>query len=228
MDIEWAKDGNTGELFIVQARPETVHSSKKESHKLKKYSMKKRDTPLITGIGIGDKIAAGKVKILNSPDESDKLEKGDVLVTEITNPDWDPVMKKAAAIITNSGGRTSHAAIVARELGAVAVVGTKDATEKLKDGQEVTVSCAKGNEGMIYEGILKWDEKEINLKKLGKPKTQVMLILANPGAAFTNAMLPVDGVGLMRLEFVINSSIKIHPLALINFNKLKRGKQKEK
>ena len=229
MDIEWAKDGNTDELFIVQARPETVHSSKKEPHKLKKYSMKEKgSTPIITGIGIGDKIAAGKVKILNSPDQSDKLEKGDVLVTEITNPDWDPVMKKAAAIITNSGGRTSHAAIVARELGAVAVVGTKDATDKLKDGQEVTVSCAKGNEGMIYDGILKWDEKEINLKKLGKPKTQVMLILANPGAAFANAMLPVDGVGLMRLEFVINSSIKIHPLALINFDKLKSRKAKRK
>ncbi len=229
MDIEWAKDGNTHELFIVQARPETVHSSKKEPNKLKKYSLKEKNkTPLISGIGIGDKIAAGRVKILNSPDESDKLEKGDVLVTEITNPDWDPVMKKAAAIITNSGGRTSHAAIVARELGAVAVVGTKDATGKLKDGQEVTVSCAKGNEGHIYNGILKWNEKEINLKKLGKPKTEVMLILANPGAAFTNAMLPVDGVGLMRLEFVINSSIKIHPLALIYFDKLKSKKAKRK
>ncbi len=227
MDIEWAKDGNTEELYIVQARPETVHSSKEDTNKLKKYSMKEKGkSPLLTGIGIGDKIAAGKVKVLKSPEESDKLEKGDVLVTEITNPDWDPVMKKAAAIITNSGGRTSHAAIVARELGAVAVVGTKNATEKLKDGQEVTVSCAKGNEGMIYEGILKWDEKEINLKKLGKPKTEVMLILANPGAAFTNAMLPVDGVGLMRLEFVINSSIKIHPLALINYDKLKSRKDK--
>jgi pyruvate, water dikinase len=229
MDIEWAKDGNTGGIFIVQARPETVHSSKKQSNKLKKYSMKKTDmSPILSGIGIGDKIAAGKVKILNSPEDSDKLEKGDVLVTEITNPDWDPVLKKAAAIITNSGGRTSHAAIVARELGAVAVVGTKDATGTLKDGQEVTVSCAKGNEGLIYEGIQKWTEKTIDLKKLGKPKTQVLLILANPGAAFTNAMLPVGGVGLMRLEFVINSSIKIHPLALINFNKLKSRKTKRK
>lgn len=229
MDIEWAKDGNTDELYIVQARPETVHSSKKEPNKLKKYTLKEKGvTPVVTGVGIGDKIAAGKVKILSSPDESDKLEKGDVLVTEITNPDWDPVMKKAAAIITNSGGRTSHAAIVARELGAVAVVGTSNATEKLKDGQEVTVSCAKGNEGQIFEGHLEWEEKEINLKKLGKPKTQVMLILANPGAAFTNAMLPVDGVGLMRLEFVINSTIKIHPLALINFNKVKSKKVKKK
>jgi pyruvate, water dikinase len=229
MDIEWAKDGNDNKLYIVQARPETVHSSKKGSGRLKKYSMKDGGgEPLVTGIGIGDKIAAGKVKILRSPEESDKLEKGDVLVTEITNPDWDPVMKKAAAIITNSGGRTSHAAIVARELGAVAVVGTKNATEVLKDGQEVTVSCAKGNDGLIYEGILEWNEKVIDLKKLGKPQTQVMLILANPAAAFTNAMLPVDGVGLMRLEFVINSTIKIHPLALIHFDKMKDRKARRK
>jgi pyruvate, water dikinase len=229
MDIEWAKDGNDNKLYIVQARPETVHSSKKASGRLKKYTMKDGGgEPLVTGIGIGDKIAAGKVKILRSPEESDKLEKGDVLVTEITNPDWDPVMKKAAAIITNSGGRTSHAAIVARELGAVAVVGTKNATEVLKDGQEVTVSCAKGNDGLIYDGILEWKEKVIDLKKLGKPQTQVMLILANPSAAFTNAMLPVDGVGLMRLEFVINSTIKIHPLALIHFDKLKDRKARRK
>jgi pyruvate, water dikinase len=229
MDIEWAKDGNDNKLYIVQARPETVHSSKKASGRLKKYTMKDGGgEPLVTGIGIGDKIAAGKVKILRSPEESDKLEKGDVLVTEITNPDWDPVMKKAAAIITNSGGRTSHAAIVARELGAVAVVGTKNATEVLKDGQEVTVSCAKGNDGLIYDGILEWKEKMIDLKKLGKPQTQVMLILANPAAAFTNAMLPVDGVGLMRLEFVINSTIKIHPLALIHFDKLKDRKARRK
>ena len=229
MDIEWAKDGNDNKLYIVQARPETVHSSKKGSGRLKKYSMKDEGRePLVTGIGIGDKIAAGKVKILRSPEESDKLEKGDVLVTEITNPDWDPVMKKAAAIITNSGGRTSHAAIVARELGAVAVVGTKNATEMLKDGQEVTVSCAKGNDGLIYDGILEWNEKVIDLKKLGKPQTQVMLILANPSAAFANAMLPVDGVGLMRLEFVINSTIKIHPLALIHFDKMKDRKARRK
>ncbi|MCA1758522.1 MAG: phosphoenolpyruvate synthase, partial [Bacteroidales bacterium] len=229
MDIEWAKDGNSGDLYIVQARPETVHSSKEKTSKLKKFSLKKQDKePIITGVGIGDKIAAGKAKILDSPDESDKLEEGDVLVTEITNPDWDPVMKKASAIITNSGGRTSHAAIVARELGAVAVVGTKDATYEIKDGQEITVSCAKGNDGRIYDGILEWDEEEIDLEKLGKPKTEVMLILANPGTAFTNAMLPVDGVGLMRLEFVINSSIKVHPMALVNFDELKSKKAKRK
>ncbi len=225
MDIEWAKDGETGDLFIVQARPETVHSSKEKTGKLKNYSLKEKDKePILTAIGIGDKIAAGKAKILDSPDDSDKLEEGDVLVTEITNPDWDPVMKKASAIITNSGGRTSHAAIVAREMGAVAVVGAKDATEILKDGQEITVSCAQGNEGRIYDGILEWDEKEIDLEKLGKPKTQVMLILANPRTAFSNAMLPVEGVGLVRLEFAINNAIKVHPLALINFDEIKKKK----
>jgi len=228
MDIEWAKDGDSGELYIVQARPETVHSSKEETGRLKKYDIEQEGKePLITAIGIGDKIAAGKVKILESPDESDKLEKGDVLVTEITNPDWDPVMKKASAIITNSGGRTSHAAIVACELGAVAVVGAGDATEKLKDGQEVTVSCAKGNLGRIYDGILEWEEVEIDLDKLGKPKTEVMLILANPGTAFNNAMLPVNGVGLMRLEFVINNSIKVHPLALMKFDEIEDEKVRE-
>ncbi len=229
MDIEWAKDGNSGELFIVQARPETVHSSKEKSSRLKKFSLKDEGRkPMLTGVGIGDKIAAGKAKILDSPDEADKLEEGDVLVTEITSPDWDPVMKKASAIITNSGGRTSHAAIVARELGAVAVVGVKDATEEIKDGQEITVSCAKGNDWRIYDGILEWDEDEIDLEKLGKPKTEVMLILANPGTAFNNAMLPVDGVGLMRLEFVISSSIKVHPMALVKLDELKSKKAKKK
>jgi pyruvate,water dikinase len=229
MDIEWAKDGNSDELFIVQARPETVHSAKKKSSKLKKFSLNDEGKePMMRGVGIGDKIAAGKAKILDSPDEADKLEEGDVLVTEITNPDWDPVMKKASAIITNSGGRTSHAAIVARELGAVAVVGARDATYEIKDGQEITVSCAKGNDGRIYDGILEWDEDEIDLEKIGKPETEVMLILANPGTAFNNAMLPVDGVGLMRLEFVINNSIKAHPMALINYDELKSKKAKKK
>ncbi|WP_159517796.1 phosphoenolpyruvate synthase [Sunxiuqinia indica] len=229
MDIEWAKDGNSDELFIVQARPETVHSSKEKPSKLQKFSLKDGgNKPMLTGVGIGDKIAAGKAKILDSPDEADKLEEGDVLVTEITNPDWDPVMKKASAIITNSGGRTSHAAIVARELGAVAVVGAKDATDQIKDGQEITVSCASGSEGRIFEGILDWNEDEIDLDKIGKPDTEVMLILANPATAFNNATLPVDGVGLMRLEFVINSSIKAHPMALINYDNLKSKKAKKK
>lgn len=221
MDVEWAKDGETDELYIVQARPETVHSGKEDSAQLKTYEIETEGKePLITATGIGNKIAAGKVSILDSPEDAGKLEEGQVLVTEITNPDWDPIMKKASAIITNSGGRTSHAAIVARELGAVAVVGTGDATEKLKDGQEVTVSCTEGNDGKIYEGILEWKEEEINLDKLGNPETKVMMIIANPGSAFNNAMYPVDGVGLMRLEFVINSAIKIHPMALVRFDEI--------
>lgn len=221
MDVEWAKDGETGKLYIVQARPETVHSGKERRAKLKTYEIETEGKkPVLTAIGIGNKIAAGQVCVLGSPDEADKLEEGQVLVTEITNPDWDPVMKKASAIITNSGGRTSHAAIVARELGAVAVVGTGNATEKLEEGQEVTVSCTEGNEGKIYEGILEWEEEEINLDKLGNPETSVMMILANPGSAFNNALYPVDGVGLLRLEFAINTAIKIHPMALVRFDEL--------
>jgi pyruvate, water dikinase len=227
MDIEWAKDGDTNQVYIVQARPETVHSSKDKITKLKKFNLHHSGKPLITGVGIGNKITAGKAKILKSPDESDKLSEGEVLVTDITNPDWDPILKKASAIITNSGGRTSHAAIVARELGAVAVVGTGNATGKIRDGQEITVSCAEGNEGKIFDGILGWDETETDLEKLGKPETRVMLILANPETAFDHAMLPVDGVGLMRLEFVINNSIRVHPLALARFDELKQEKTKK-
>lgn len=227
MDIEWAKDGNSGEIYIVQARPETVHSSKEEKNKLKQYSLKDDGHVIASGKSIGDKIAAGNARILQSPDESDKLEEGDVLITEITNPDWEPIMKKASAIVTNSGGRTSHAAIVARELGTVAVVGAEDATEKIQDGQEVTVSCAEGQEGKIYEGILKWEEEEIDTEEFADPDTDVELILANPKLAFQYASYPVDGVGLVRLEFAINNSIKAHPLALIHFNELKDDEAKK-
>jgi len=228
MDIEWAKDGNSDELFIVQARPETVHSSKKDTGKIKTYTLKEESKVLVDGTAIGSKIASGKVKILKSPEESDKLNKGDVLVTQITNPDWDTIMKKASAIVTDKGGRTSHAAIVAREIGAVAIVGAEDATKKLKNGQEVTVSCATGSEGNIYEGILDWKESEVDLGKLETPKTGVMLILGDPGQAFKYAGYPVKGVGLMRLEFVINNSIKVHPLALLNYDKLKNKSVKKK
>lgn len=219
MDIEWAKDGETGELYIVQARPETVHSGK-EKTRIREYRLKDEGEVLTSGTGIGDKITKGVCRILSSPDEADKLQEGDVLVTEITNPDWDNVMKKASAIITNSGGRTSHAAIVARELGAVAVVGTEDATETIQDGQEVTVSCAQGNQGKVYEGLLDWDEEEIDFSKQEQPGTQVMLILGDPDLAHSYSDYPVQGVGLMRLEFVINNSIQIHPLALLHFDKL--------
>ena len=228
MDIEWAKDGNTDRLYIVQARPETVHSAKKKKTKLKKFRIETDDKePLISAIGIGNKIASGTVRILQSPDEAEKIQEGDVLVTEITNPDWDPVMKKASAIITNSGGRTSHAAIVARELGAVAVVGAGNATEVLDDGQVITVSSARGNDGFVYDGELEWEEEELDLDKLGNPETDVMLILANPGTAFNNAMYPVDGVGLLRLEFIITSEIKIHPMALVHFNRIENQETRD-
>ena len=226
MDIEWAKDGETGDIYIVQARPETVHAEKDKT-KLKEYRLKAEGKVLVRGNGIGDKITKGVSRLLASPEESDKLQKGDVLVTDITNPDWDPVMKKASAIVTNSGGRTSHAAIVARELGAVAVVGTGNATEILKDGQEVTVSCAEGQEGKIYEGFLEWEEEEIDFSKLKEPQTDAMLILADPEMAYAYSGYPVKGVGLMRLEFVINNTIKAHPLALLNFEKLKDKKAKK-
>lgn len=227
MDIEWGKDGETDELYIVQARPETVHSGKDKS-KLKKYSLKEEGKLITSGNGIGDKIAKGKARLLSSPKEADKLKEGDVLVTDMTNPDWDTVMKKASAIITNSGGRTSHAAIVARELGAVAVVGTEDATDTIKDGQEITVSCAEGKTGKIYEGALEWEEEEIDFSKFSEPETEVMLILADPDMAFNYSSYPVSGVGLMRLEFVINNAIQIHPLALLHYDKLEDKKAKKK
>ncbi len=229
MDIEWAKDGESNELYIVQARPETVHSGKDKST-IKEYRINSdgNGKVITTGTGIGEKITKGVSRILSSPNDSDKLQKGDVLVTEMTNPDWDNVMKKASAIITNSGGRTSHAAIVARELGAVAVVGTENATETIKDGQEITVSTAEGNIGKIYDGFLEWEEEEIDFSKHGEPKTEVMLILGDPDLAYSYSNYPVKGVGLMRLEFVINNTIQIHPLALRYFDQLKDKEAKKK
>jgi pyruvate, water dikinase len=221
MDIEWAKDGVSGELFIVQARPETIYGTKRETYKIHSYALKEKGKVLAVGQSIGSKIASGKARILKSPDESDKLKEGEVLITDMTNPDWDPILKKASAIVTNKGGRTSHAAIIAREVGAVAVVGTGNATDTLKDGQEVTVSCASGEEGFIYEGKLNWSEEEIDTRKIKMPKTQPMLILGDPDQAFKMSFLPNQGVGLMRLEFVISNAIRIHPMALVKFDELK-------
>lgn len=218
MDIEWAKDGLTGELFIVQARPETVHSGHRQAYRYHSYRLKSKSPVLVTGKNIGDRIAAGRARVLKSPDEIDKIQSGDVLVTEITNPDWDPILKKVAAIVTDKGGRTSHAAIVARETGAVAVVGTGNGTQKIRDGQLVTVSCIDGTIGQVYEGQLDWEEQVIDTAGVILPKqTDVMLILADPEQAFKLAFLPNRGVGLMRLEFVINNSIQIHPMALVNY-----------
>ncbi|MEZ0371035.1 MAG: phosphoenolpyruvate synthase [Candidatus Sericytochromatia bacterium] len=222
MDIEWAKDGMTGELFIVQARPETVHSQERSTYQYHAYTLLDKGEVLARGKNIGDRIAAGRARVLHSPAESDKVQAGDVVVTEMTNPDWDPILKKAAAIVTDKGGRTSHAAIVARETGAVAVVGTGNGTSRIHDGQEVTVSCIDGNVGLVYAGKLNWQEEVIDSSRLQLPeKTSVMLILANPDQAFKLALLPSTGVGLMRLEFVINNSIKIHPMALVRYPKLK-------
>jgi pyruvate,water dikinase len=225
MDIEWAKDGLNNQLYIVQARPETVHG--KEKKKVREiFTLKEKGKLLATGIALGDKIATGKARIIFNPQDGDQLQKGEILVTDITNPDWDPVLKKAAAIITNKGGRTSHAAIVARELGTVAVVGCGNATDTIKNGQEITVSCAEGKEGIVYDGILKWDISEQDYSHLPMPETAPMFILADPDRAFEMRNYPNKGVGLLRLEFAISNSICIHPLALIEPEKITDEKTK--
>lgn len=228
MDIEWAKDGLSDELYIVQARPETVHSGKDDTYTFSNYKLHSKGKVLTTGKNVGSKIAAGKARLLTSPKQIDLLKKGEVLVTEITNPDWDPILKKASAIVTDKGGRTSHAAIVAREVGAVAVVGTINGTQNIKDGEEVTVSCIDGKNGVVYDGKLEWDEQEIDTRSIKMPKTEVMFILADPDQAFKLSFLPNNGVGLMRLEFVISNVIEIHPLALVHYDKLQDLEAKAK
>lgn len=222
MDIEWAKDGLSGQLFIVQARPETVQTKEKErrSGVMRTYTITTKGPKLAEGIALGEKIAAGKARLLRSPKEAHLLREGEVLVTDITNPDWDPIMKRAAAIVTNKGGRTSHAAIVARELGTVAVVGCGDATDKIHDGQEITVCCAEGKTGFIYAGKAEWAVKEKDISQLKMPKTAPMLILGDPTLAFQQSYLPNRGVGLLRMEFMITHHIAVHPLALTRFEQL--------
>jgi len=219
MDIEWAKDGRTGELFIVQARPETVQS-RKDREVMQTFKLKERRQVLITGRSVGEKIASGPVRVVKSVEFLREFCEGDVLVADKTDPDWEPVMKKAAAIITNRGGRTCHAAIVSRELGVPAIVGTEHATEALQEGQSVTVSCAEGDTGFVYDGKLAFEVKQTSLTALQRPRTKVMLNLANPEEAFALSFLPNDGVGLARMEFIINTYIKVHPLALLDFDKL--------
>lgn len=228
MDIEWAKDGLTEELFIVQARPETVQSQKQNQQCFTEYSLKQEGKVLCAGIGLSSRIVSGTARILSSPKEIDKLQKGEVLVTRRTDPDWDPILKKASAIITEQGGRTSHAAIVAREVGAVAVLGTDNATSAIHDGQEVTVSTAGGEKGYVYEGKLEWSETQTDLSKLGKSRTKARLIIGDPEQAFKYSFLPNDGVGLMRMEFIINNSIQIHPMALKHFDKVEDQEAKDK
>jgi pyruvate,water dikinase len=219
MDIEWAKDGINNQLYIVQARPETIHT-KSNQPIIKTCTLLEKGTILSKGIALGDQIASGKARILNNAQEGHLVQKGEIIVTDLTNPDWDPIMKKAAAIVTNKGGRTSHAAIVARELGTVAVVGCGDATTTIKTGQEITVSCAEGKEGIVYEGLLHWKTSVQDFSQLELPETAPMLILADPEKAFELSRYPNQGVGLMRMEFVISNTIKIHPLALCEPEKI--------
>ncbi|MGF1646864.1 MAG: phosphoenolpyruvate synthase [Kineosporiaceae bacterium] len=215
MDIEWAKDGRDGRLVIVQARPETVQARRGPAT-LRSYRLLDRGTRLVSGLAVGDAVAAGPVSNLAGPDDMGRFVDGSVLVTRITDPDWEPVMKRAAAIVTDHGGRTSHAAIVSRELGVPAVVGTGDATRRLRDGDEVTVSCAEGDEGHVYAGRLAYESRDIDLAGIPRTRTRVMLNLADPAAAFRWWRLPADGVGLARMEFIVGNSIGIHPMALVH------------
>ena len=225
MDIEWAKDGQLGDLFVVQARPETVHSQKEENiiqvYKILADEKERASKRIVKGIAVGDKMAKGKVRILFDLKDAESFQEGEILVTDITDPDWEPIMKKASAIVTNRGGRTAHAAIVARELGIPAVVGTGNATEILQNGMEVTVSCAEGETGYVYEGYLDFEVEKVNISELPRPKTRIMMNVGNPESAFRHASIPNDGVGLAREEFIIANYIKIHPLALIHYEDIK-------
>ena len=227
MDIEWAKDGELDEMFIVQARPETVQSQKEKSS-IKSYTLKETSDILSKGAAIGEAISSGKACILEDADMIDQFEEGSLLITGRTDPDWVPVMKKASGVITEYGGRTSHAAIVSRELGIPAVVGTSDATDKIKDEQEITLSCAEGSEGKVYDGKLEFETQEIDLEELPDINTDIMINIATPAAAFHWWKLPVKGIGLARMEFIINNSIKIHPMALVEYDKISDKKLKKK
>src|SRR3569623_1998500 len=219
MDIEWAKDGVSNKLFILQARPETVHAAK-SSHALETYRLEQRGPLLATGKSVGQKIAAGTARVILEAKDMGELEPGEVLITDITDPDWEPVMKIAAAIVTNRGGRTCHAAIVARELGIPAIDGCGDATPRNASGAAVTVSCAEGDAGHVYAGTLRFRKDTANLSALPRPDTRIMINVGNPQTAFEVCKLPNDGVGLARLEFIINNSIRIHPRALIDYAQL--------
>ncbi|MCE1115844.1 MULTISPECIES: phosphoenolpyruvate synthase [Pseudomonas] len=216
MDIEWAKDGDDGKLYIVQARPETV-KSRASANVMERYLLKEKGTVLVEGRAIGQRIGAGKVRVIKDVSEMDKVQPGDVLVSDMTDPDWEPVMKRASAIVTNRGGRTCHAAIIARELGIPAVVGCGNATQLLKDGQGVTVSCAEGDTGFIFEGELGFDVKQNSVDAMPELPFKIMMNVGNPDRAFDFAQLPNEGVGLARLEFIINRMIGVHPKALLNY-----------
>lgn len=220
MDMEWAKDGISGEIFMVQARPETVQS-RRGAASLQHYTMKERGEPIVTGLSIGDAIAAGPVCRIASAADIEHFESGSILVTEMTDPDWVPIMKKAVGIVTDHGGRTCHAAIVSRELGIPAIVGTGTGTQILQPGDEVTMSCAEGEEGVVYRGILDYEVSDISLDQIPETSTQIMMNIASPTAAYRWWRLPCHGIGLARMEFIINNVIKIHPMALLRFDQLK-------
>lgn len=231
MDIEWAKDGDgktvgSGKLFIVQARPETVHSQRK-ANSYETYVLKATSKVLVTGTAVGAKIGRGELNIIENASEITKFKPGQVLVTDMTDPDWEPIMKVASAIVTNRGGRTCHAAIISRELGIPCIVGTENGTELLKGVKTATVSCAEGEIGKVYEGLLDFDVQKIDLSEMPRTKTKIMMNVGIPEQAFTQGQIPNDGVGLARLEFIINSHIGIHPLALLNYEQLKKKTRKD-
>jgi pyruvate,water dikinase len=212
--MEWAKDGETGELYIVQARPETVQSVRRAGT-LKTYRLKERGKALLRGSAIGESIATGAVCVIRSAADIARFRDGAILVTEMTDPDWVPIMKRAAGIITDHGGTTSHAAIVSRELGVPAIVGTRRGTELLRDGDPITLSCAEGEQGVVYEGTLPFEDEEVDLRSIPQTRTAMMVNMASPGAAFRWWRLPAKGVGLARLEFIVSNAIRVHPMALI-------------
>ena len=225
MDIEWAKDGMTGKLFIVQARPETVQSQKAHNV-LQTYKLDKTGDILATGRAVGEKIGEGKARVILNVSQINKFQAGEVLVTNKTDPDWEPIIKQASAIVTNQGGRTCHAAIIAREMGIPAIVGCNDATKNIQTGQEITISCAEGEQGKVYAGLIPFTVEETQLENLPQTKTQILMNVGNPEEAFGLSALPCDGVGLARLEFIIANHIKVHPLALLKFDELKDSEEK--
>jgi pyruvate,water dikinase len=227
MDMEWAKDGKTNELYIVQARPETV-MSRKDLNKLTQYVMKQKGAVLVAGRSVGSKIGKGRANVIKDVKDIGQFKKGDVLVTEMTDPDWEPIMKIASAIVTNRGGRTCHAAIISRELGIPCVVGTVTSTDKIKTGQNITVDCSEGDEGKVYDGLLDFEVHTLDLQAMAQPKTHVMVNIGDPSQAFELSFIPNEGVGLAREEFIVNSSIAIHPMALINYHSLKDEHVKKK
>ena len=227
MDIEWGRDGTDGKLYILQARPETVKSQEDSTRSLRRYSISGDKKVLCEGRAIGQKVGQGVVRLVKDASQMESVQAGDVLVTDMTDPDWEPVMKRASAIVTNRGGRTCHAAIIARELGIPAVVGCGDATTSLSDGQEVTVSCAEGDTGLIYEGLLNVEVTDVALDNMPKSPVKIMMNVGNPELAFSFSSLPNEGIGLARMEFIINRQIGIHPKALLEFDRLDVGLQND-